>query len=169
MDSGRCRQAAKAARVSAALHLGAIVGMVMILRQGLPPGKLAERWDFVCFHREAWTIAWVAWMVAAVSATVAFGLMARALGRGRAAVLLFAAGNMPDLYGLWLYITVPFASGCPDELLRMDRSGAFLNGALANGLYTVAWAVLVWQARGLHRGLDRLAVAGVAAIGRAHV
>jgi hypothetical protein len=160
-----CRRAAVAAWICAALNLAASAGMVLVLRHGLPPAPLELRAAFVREHTAAWTAGWALWMAAVLSLLAFYRRMGQALAAGAwgcMALGIALVGAITDLAGQAVYIAVYPRAKDPAVISGADPVVALLSGAIANGAYTLAWALYVRLA-GFPRPLAWLAAAGIAA------
>jgi hypothetical protein len=129
---------------SAATHVAASAAMVLLLRRGLPGFSDEERLAYIAANRGAWTLGWVLWQIAAISLVAFFVVMAMRL-RGALAItaaVVAGAGLAIDLTSEALYMGVlPDLAG--SEFTALDRALEVLIGYGANGLYTVALALLL--------------------------
>jgi hypothetical protein len=125
---------ANVAFFAAAAHLVAAAAMLLVLRHGLPPASADARLDYMQLHRGLWTLGWMSWQLAAISLIALYAVLALRF-RGAlsvAAMCLAAAGLSID----WVCETRYM-------LLSVDPEVDALIGYAANGLYTIALALLV--------------------------
>lgn len=129
---------------AAASHLAAAAAMLVLLRPGLPGNPAEARIAFMNAHPWSWMGGWVLWHVAAISLVSLYIVLAMRF-RGvvaLTAVPVSAAGLAIDFICEAKYIGVlPQLRG--DDFARLDREIEVLIGYAANGLYTVAFALLV--------------------------
>jgi hypothetical protein len=119
---------------AAAAHLVAAAAMLLVLRHGLPPASGDARLEYMQLHRGLWTLGWMSWQLAAISLIAFYAVLALRF-RGAlsvAAMCLAAAGLSID----WVCETRYM-------LLTVDAEVDTLIGYAANGLYTIALALLV--------------------------
>jgi hypothetical protein len=155
------RTAARAAYLAAALNLLAALAMLLILRLGLPaPGsQLEDRAAYLTTHLHAWWGAWLLWHAAAIALLAFYVVLAGQWWRAAPlrcvlALLCTATGLAADLSAEALYMGLaPTLS--PPALVTLETAAGLLTGYVANGLYTVAGALLTWA--GAH-ALPRLLV-----------
>ena len=130
--------------LAAATHVVAAGAMLVFLRRGLPGFAEDERLAYMATHRAAWIAGWLLWQIAAVSVVAFYAVLALRF-RGALSVTAMAAaaaaisidiscearymGVLPDLRG------AAFAG--------LDRELEVQIGYAANGLYTLAFVLLV--------------------------
>jgi len=130
--------------LAAVTHIVAAAAMLVFLRRGLPGFPEADRLAYIATHRAAWLTGWLLWQIAAVSVVAFYAVLALRF-RGVLSVTAMAAaaaaisidiscearymGVLPDLRG------AAFAS--------LDRELEVQIGYAANGLYTLAFVLLV--------------------------
>jgi hypothetical protein len=139
--------------ICVATHLLAVAMLAIVLRHGgLTQPDAALRGAYIASHSAAWTFGWFTWMIAATS-LVAFyawwGSRLAAAGVAIAAVVLAAVGMVCDLSGesLLALVLVERASAAGDPATAfggIERAFTLLSAGAANGLYTVAGALLTW-------------------------
>ena len=163
------RALAWAALLSAALHALAGAGTLLLLA----PGSLAEpdpalRAAYVDARTEAWGAGWLLWGAAAASLLLVYAALAPPGPPGLAGMALGAAGLAVDLHTDAAFVfTLPAVGG---EARALLERGLFVqSGLVANGLYTLAGALLLPAAvragrlpRGLALAAVPVGVAGVA-------
>jgi hypothetical protein len=158
------RRAAAELRWAALVALGthALAGFVMllVLRRGLASNpEIADRMAFVAEHAISWRAAWVSWSVAALSFLYLSVTLARAASSRDASAAAFsnvapfvaAAAVAIDLSAetLAMFVLPDLARAsdvAPFQLV--ERIVTVLSGGLANALYTIAFSLLAWTARG---------------------
>lgn len=130
--------------LAAATHVVASMAMLFLLREGLPGPSTEERLAYIADHRVAWMGGWLLWQLAALSLIGLYGVLALRF-RGVASLVAMTcagAGLALDLASEARYMGVlPELRG--DEFARVDRDLEVLIGYGANGLYTVAFVLLV--------------------------
>ncbi len=146
---------ARIAWFAAAAHLVAAAAMLLFLRPGLP--GFPEDTRLAHMQTGAWFAGWVLWHVAAVSLVALYIVLALRF-RGvlsMTAVAAATAGMALDFACEAKYIGVlPQLRG--EDFARLDRELEVLIGYAANGLYTIAFALLVFAG---WRVLPKLALA----------
>lgn len=129
---------------AAATHVAAALGMLVLLRRGLPGFPEDERLAYIAAHRAAWIGGWMLWQLAAVSLIAFYAVLALRF-RGPlsfTAMGVAAAGIALDIACESRYMAVlPELRG--DAFAALDRELEVLIGYGANGLYTVALLLLV--------------------------
>ncbi|HEV7242200.1 MAG TPA: hypothetical protein VGQ36_23420 [Thermoanaerobaculia bacterium] len=130
--------------LAAATHVVAAAGMLFLLRRGLPGFAEEERLAYIASHRAAWLGGWLMWQLAAISLMGFYVVLAGRL-RGPLAITALApaaAGLALDIACEARYMGVlPELRG--EAFAALDRELEVLIGYGANGLYTVALALLV--------------------------
>ena len=136
--------------LAAVTHVFAALGMLFLLRAGLPGPQEDARLAYIASHRAAWMGGWLLWQLAAVSLMALYAVLALRF-RGvlsAAAMALGAAGISLDIASESRYMAVlPSLRG--DAFAMLDRELEVLIGYGANGLYTLAFVLLViagWRA-----------------------
>jgi hypothetical protein len=127
--------------VCAALNLAAMAMMGAVLRFGteLVPG-VADRVDYVAAHPVLWRIGWGLWMAAALSLAAFYAWWGSYLRRAGWAVVAFvivSIGVACDLFAESLLI-----GWVPHDYDRVAPVATLMTGGVANGLYTLAGAIL---------------------------
>jgi hypothetical protein len=145
---------ARVAWFAAAAHLVAAAAMLVLLRPGLP--GFPEDARLAHMQGGGWAAGWVLWHVAAMS-LIAFYIVLALRFKGvlsMTAVAIATAGLTLDISCEAKYIGIlPQLRG--DEFEKLDRELEVLIGYAANGLYTVAFVLLVIAGR---RVLPKLAL-----------
>jgi hypothetical protein len=118
----------------AAANLAAAIALLAVLAPGTP---LASD------HLALWRAGWSLWVVAAVSLLVFYRWWGQRVGAGRGPLALAVAGFTADLLAESLLIAV-----APDRP-EVARPSFMLTGAIANGLYTLAGALLTLRTPGV--------------------
>lgn len=131
--------------IAAATHVAAALGMLVLLRPGLPGFEEWERLAWMHGHRAAWLGGWMLWQLAALSLLAFYATLALRF-RGALSVTAMcaaAAGVALDIACESRYMAVlPELTG--DAFAALDRDLEVLIGYGANGLYTVALMLLVF-------------------------
>jgi hypothetical protein len=135
--------------------------MVVVLSNGLDTANnINERLAFLSHSQTAWTLSWLSWNLAALTIVYLFHCFAEVHGNFnqatkhilRFAVLIAAAGVPADLSAEVMQMTVipDLASNILshpgaqlDLFLTLNRISVMLTGYLANGLYTLAFALSI--------------------------
>jgi len=129
---------------AAAAHLVAAAAMLVLLRQGLPGFPEETRVAFMNENAGAWLFGWVLWHIAAISLVALYIVLALRFRDvlSMTAVGASIAGMAIDFTCEAQYIGVlPGLRG--EAFARLDRELEVLIGYAANGLYTIAFALLV--------------------------
>lgn len=128
----------------AAANLAAVVALATILAPGTSVAEEPARAAYVRENVALWRMGWSLWVIAAVSLLVFYRWWARRTRASPALVWIAVAGFAADLVAESLLIVV-----VPDrpELARMSF---LLTGGVANGLYTLAGALLSRATAGMH-------------------
>jgi len=158
-------RAGAVAWVAAATNLVAAVCLATVLRPGLPrPSTSAlERSEYIRTHLFAWRLGWFAWHLAALALLALFVVLALRVRRAVPVIAVLAvacasAGLAADLAAeAALMALVPSATG--STFVELERASLLLTGYVANGLYSLAGALLtaaIW--RELPRPLRALAL-----------
>ena len=130
--------------LAAATHVAGAAAMLFLLRRGLPGFPEDERLAYMATHRAAWLAGWAVWQVAAVSVVAFYGVLALRF-RGvlsLTAMAIAAAAIAIDITCESRYMGVlPELRG--DAFARLDRELEVQIGYGANGLYTLAFVLLV--------------------------
>ncbi len=159
----RFRVAVAAAYVCFGVNLLASLGAALFLEPGSAMHPLDERAKYVLEHGRDWRWTWVIWMAAAPSLVAFYAAFARTLADDVAlakwsAVAIAAAGSAFDVTAEVLlafelpklYATLPTGTSerallllkDAEPVLRLEGRATLLTGALANGLYTLAGAMI---------------------------
>ncbi|MBV8517605.1 MAG: hypothetical protein JO197_09415 [Acidobacteria bacterium] len=143
-------RAGSVAFLAAALHLLAALSLLLLLQPALPGAAYPARIAYLETHRAAWTLGWLTWQLAAMSLLALMAVLALRF-RGTVAVTamcIAAAAFSIDFASESRYMGVlPELRG--DAFAALDRELDVLIGFAANGLYTIALALLVgagWRA-----------------------
>ena len=129
--------------LAAATHVAAAAGMLFLLRGGLL-GELTDRIAYMQAHRAAWLCGWLLWQIAAVSLIAFYAVLAMRFGGvwSIVAMAVAAAGISIDIASESRYMGV-LPQFRNDAFVQLDRDLEVLIGYGANGLYTVAFVLLV--------------------------
>ena len=135
---------AKVAWLAAVTHVIGAAAMLFLLRRGLPGFPEEERLAYMAAHRFAWLGGWLIWQVAAVSVVAFYGVLALRF-RGVlsvTAMAVAAAAISIDFTCESRYMAVlPELRG--EAFALLDRELEVQIGYAANGLYTLAFVLLV--------------------------
>lgn len=136
--------------LAAAAHLVASAAMLFLLRPGLPGVAEDERLAYMATHRIAWLGGWLVWQVTAILLIALYAVLALRF-RGVLSIVavgVAVAGLSIDVSCEAKYMGVlPNLTG--DAFAALDRELEVLIGYAANGLYSVALALLLiagWRA-----------------------
>ena len=140
--------------------------MAFVLRHGLETNlDLSSRLRFLAEHKTAWTLAWLTWHAAAFSILWFFicfesahSLQEPRRGVMRLAVILVVAAIVPDLIAESIEIGVlpelarealneSESTQARESYRTTHRVAVMMTGYLANGLYTLATVLAVWNTR----------------------
>lgn len=154
----------------AAANALASAAMLLVLRGGsevIPdPGA---RVAYIAGHRALWSAGWLAWMAAGATYLGFLAWWGARCPSPRAAAAAFscaAAGILFDWTAEALFI-----GWLPDDIAAVQRLGEILSGGIANGLYSLAGAILTAATPSIRGWLRRWAwvvwVAGFALTGSA--
>jgi hypothetical protein len=134
---------ARVAFAAAALHLLAALALLALLRPALPGTAVPDRIAYLGSHRIAWTLGWLTWQVAAMSLLAFLAVLALRF-RGVIAITamcIAAAAFSIDFASESRYLGVlPELRG--EAFVALDRELDVLIGFAANGLYTIALALI---------------------------
>ena len=147
---------ARVAWFAAAAHFVAAVAMLLFLREGLPGFAEEQRLAYMNANPMIWASGWLSWHVAAISLLALYVVLAMRFRDvlSATAVAVATAGLSLDIMCEAKYIGVlPHLHGA--EFQRLDRELEVLIGYAANGLYTIAFILLVLAG---WRGLPKLAL-----------
>jgi hypothetical protein len=143
------RVRAAAPEACAVLNALAAAAMLFWLRPGTEVvADPSARAAFILANPVPWRGGWGLWIAAALSLVAFFawwGARLRAPAWGLAAFLVALAGLTCDLAAESLFI-----GWLPDHLEAVQRAGSLLTGGAANGLYTLAGAILTLKTKSLH-------------------
>ncbi len=119
--------------------------LILFLRRGLPPNDASARIAYIATHLTAWQRSWFVWHVAGLSFVALCVVLAWRLRAPLGAIVAVIAVFF-DIHSEQLYIhRLPAVDG---EAFRMlDRWLDIENAGIANLLYTIAMAILIWQGR----------------------
>lgn len=135
---------ARVAWFAAAAHFVAAAAMLLFLREGLPGFPEQQRLEYMSSRPLTWAAGWVLWHVAAISLIALYVALALRF-RGvlpMTAVAVATAGLALDITCEAKYIGIlPHLRG--EAFTRLDRELEVLIGYAANGLYTVAFVLVV--------------------------
>jgi hypothetical protein len=141
---GLSNRHADVAWLAAATHVVGAAAMLFLLRRGLPGFPEEERLAYMAAHRLAWLGGWLIWQVAAVSVVAFYGVLALRF-RGvlsMTAMCAAAAAIAIDFTCESRYMGVlPQLRG--EAFALLDRELEVQIGYAANGLYTLAFVLLV--------------------------
>lgn len=134
---------------AALTHVIAALGMLLLLKGGLPGAP--ARLEYIASHRAAWIGGWLLWHLAAISLMALYAVLALRFRDALSvtALMVAAAGLSLDIASETRYMTSD----------ALDRQLEVLIGYGANGLYTVAFVLLViagWRV--MPRAANALAV-----------
>jgi hypothetical protein len=114
-----------------------------VLAPGTPLADEPARAAYVRDHVAVWRAGWSLWVVAAVSLLVFCRWWGRRIGAGRGPLALATLGFAADLVAESVLIAV-----APDRP-ELARPAFALTGGVANGLYTLAGALLTLRTPGV--------------------
>jgi hypothetical protein len=130
------RLSALPAYFCAAANLAAALALLTVLAPGTPLAAEPARIAYVRENLAAWRAGWALWILAAISLLVFYRWWTARIGAGWVPLALAVAGFAADLTAESLLIAV-----APDHP-ELARPAFALTGAVANGLYTLAGALL---------------------------
>jgi hypothetical protein len=155
----------------AIVNAAAALALATVLAPGVSLAPTPAGSAYVADHLEPWRLGWALWIAAAVSLLAFFWWWASRLGWpviARVAVALAAAGVVADVSA-----ESRLVAWSPDQ--PFDIAGPLrLSGIVANGLYSIAGAILTTRTPGLPRWLAQwswavwvigVGLAGAAAVG----
>ncbi|HWW60424.1 MAG TPA: hypothetical protein VN181_03560 [Thermoanaerobaculia bacterium] len=130
---------------SALAHVAASAVLILYLRPGLPPNDASERIAYIAANLTAWQRSWYVWHVAGLSFVALCIVLARRLRAPLGAIVAVIAIFF-DIHSEQLYMhRLPMLDG---EAFRiLDRWLDIENAGIANLLYTIAMAILIWRGR----------------------
>lgn len=135
---------------AALLHVAASFAMLLVLRHGFE-GTAEARAAYILSHRSLWIAGWGAWMAGAVALCAFNAWWASRLGWPRFAKLAVAVatvGATCDWFG-----ELHFIAEMPRHLEQASRIGQFVTTVFANGLYSLAGAMLTIATPGMPKWL----------------
>ncbi len=145
------RLRASAGTVCAALNALATVAMLLWLRDGTEiVSDPSARAAYIVSHLGFWRAGWAIWIAAALALLGFYAWWGARLGAAtaaKAAFLIALAGLACDVGAESLFI-----GWLPDHLETLpalQRAGSLLTGGAANGLYSIAGAMLTLQTKSL--------------------
>jgi hypothetical protein len=127
----------------AAANLAAALALLTVLAPGTPLVDEPARAAYVREHVALWRAGWSLWVVAAVSLLVFYRWWGVRVGARRGPLAFAVAGFAADVVAETLLIAV--APDRPD----VARPAFALTGGVANGLYTLAGALLTLRTPGM--------------------
>ncbi|MBI3522436.1 MAG: hypothetical protein HY071_04960 [Chloroflexi bacterium] len=137
----------RAPSICGALNLIGVIGLVLFLQPGVDPARdLAARAAYIGEHLGAWRSGWLIWMAAALSLLGLIAWWSARLRPGRlvaVALALAIAGVAVDIATDSLYV-----SWLPERAELMPALSV-VSATIANGLYTVAGALLTLRTTSL--------------------
>jgi hypothetical protein len=164
----RWNRLSKAALIAAIVHFIAGLFMAIVLRQGLDTAELSDRLAFLTQHQFLWNMGWFAWNLAALAILYFYFCFADAHENVsneknwllKLAVLLATAGVgidfcaeaieigvLPHLAQMSLIHSGSFATTSVELFLSMHRAALMMTGCMANELYTISAAMLIFATR----------------------
>ena len=130
----------------------AALAMLLVLRGGTEVvPNIAERAAYITAHAEWWRLGWALWMMAALSLITFYAWWGAWLPSPRlaiAALIVGIAGLLCDLFAESLLI-----GWLPHRIETIAPLASLLTGGAANGLYTLAGAMLTLGTRSLRGAL----------------
>jgi hypothetical protein len=141
------RSLAGLAWANVGLHLAALAGAAVGIRPGSPLVPLTERLNYLASAPLGWTLAWVAWMLAALALIGFLAAVTRRLPEpgvlADLGLMVAVAGAAFDFFCDAVYILVfpMLASWQPDAeslFLVLERVTGIASLVIANGAYAVA-------------------------------
>jgi hypothetical protein len=115
--------------------------MLAVLRQGLGPNSDEARMAYIASHRGAWVAGWLCWSVTAVTLVALVVVLSRRVGT-IIPIFFVIAGVYFDLSSQFFYMFA-LPNERPAGFHLLDRELEVSIGAAANGLYTLAIALLM--------------------------
>jgi hypothetical protein len=126
--------------------------MTFVLRGGTEVvPNIAERAAYIAAHADWWRLGWALWMMAALSLITFYAWWGAWLPSPRlaiAALIVGIAGLVCDLFAESLLI-----GWLPHRIETIAPLASLLTGGAANGLYTLAGAMLTLGTRSLRAAL----------------
>lgn len=137
-------------------NLAAALALLLVLRPGTElGGDLAARQAYVVDNLALWRIGWALWIAAALGLLLFYAWWSTRIPSGVIAAVAMGvaiAGFVFDLTAETLLI-----AWVPDRYAELAPTAFFLTGVPANGLYTLAGALLTLRTRGLRGAIAVLA------------
>jgi uncharacterized protein YqjF (DUF2071 family) len=135
------------------VHIFALAAVALVLRNGIPPGDVAERAAFVAANAAAWRIGWTLWLPASLALVLFFAAWADVMefqAWGVIAVALTLAGATIDWADemVWIGVAPDLAARFAHDAFAAgayalwDRAYVVISIGLANGLYTIGGIIL---------------------------
>jgi uncharacterized protein YqjF (DUF2071 family) len=135
------------------IHVFALSAVLLVLRNGIPPGEVAVRAAYIAANTTAWRIGWTLWLPASLALVLFFAAWTDVLtyrGWGILAVALTLAGATIDWadesfwVGLAPDLAARFASDtfAAGAFALWDHAYIVISLGLANGLYTLGGIIL---------------------------
>lgn len=135
------------------VHIFALLAVLLVLRNGIPPGEIAARAAYVAANATAWRIGWILWLPASLALVLFFAAWVDVLeyrAWGMIAVALTLAGATIDWademfwIGLAPDLAARFASDAfaASAYALWDRAYIVISMGLANALYTLGGIIL---------------------------
>lgn len=125
----------------ATLNLLAAIAMLFWLRGGTEAiPSFSARASYIVEHAVLWRAGWLIWMIAALSLVAFYAWWGSWIPSSRTAIAAFLiaiAGLIFDLFAEALFV-----GWLPERIEVLGPLGSLLSGAVANGLYAIAGAVL---------------------------
>jgi hypothetical protein len=127
--------------ICALLNLLAAVAMLFWLRGGTEVvPSFSVRASYITEHAVLWRTGWVIWMMAAISLVAFYVWWGSWIPSSRTAIVAFLisiAGLTFDLFAEALFV-----GWLPERIEALGSLGTLFSGAVANGLYGIAGALL---------------------------
>ncbi len=138
---------------AAGVHACAIVAVLLVLANGIPPGDLLARREFVATHALAWGIGWGLWMLATLGLILFYMAWADTMEHKAWALLGIAmalGGGLVDWADetVWMFVAPSWAARASSDVFFAnlyavwDRAYIVLSVGLANLLYTIGGIIL---------------------------
>ncbi|HEX7593884.1 MAG TPA: DUF2071 domain-containing protein [Anaerolineae bacterium] len=137
------------------VHVFALLAVLLVIRNGIPPGDLAARAAYVAANAGAWRIAWALWLPASLALVLFFAAWADVLPASRRAwgalaVALTLAGAAIDWVDetFWIALAPGLAARFASDAFAAgayalwDRAYVVISMGLANALYTIGGIIL---------------------------
>ena len=129
---------------AAGAHVLSSAASLLFMRGGLPPFADDERLAYIVSHRDAWAFGWMTWHLSVLTLIALFAVLALRLGDSLSwsALAIASIGAAIDLpTQIRYYVTVPKVHA--DAFALLDRELEAMTGYAANGLYTLAFLLVV--------------------------